>query len=288
MFDKTMVRGSMAAITTTLIWALSVSSVARGDTMTFTTTGTGSVTIPAGYDWTNVTVQCWGAGGGGGGNSGAYTAGGGGGGGAYASKTYAALLPGDYEIYVGAGGHGGGSWTDGAAGGGTIWNFGGTQDILVTGGSGGGMYGSGGASGLVLAGMGYPGGNGGASYCDSNLDYYSGGGGGGSAGPGGTGGNGANGANGGGGGTGYGSGGSGGFYDGYNYFYDGPGGFPGGGGGGFKVGYGVGSAGTYAGSEGANGEIIINYTQEAVPEPSTIALLCVGAIGLLIMARRNK
>ena len=38
-----------------------------GGTLTLTNPGEGSVTIPTGYDWTNVTVQCWGGGGGGGG-----------------------------------------------------------------------------------------------------------------------------------------------------------------------------------------------------------------------------
>ena len=60
---------------------------------------------------------------------------------------------------------------------------------------------------------------------------------------------------------------------------------PGGGGGG-----GSGNAGgTYfGGGSGANGEIVITYTQQAVPEPSTIALLCAGAVGLLAIAWRHK
>ncbi len=87
MFDKTLMRGSMAAITTALILALSVSSMAWSqDVLTLTATGAGSVPIPAGYDWTNVTVQCWGGGGGGGGG---YTSGGG------------------YYSYYGGGGGGG-------------------------------------------------------------------------------------------------------------------------------------------------------------------------------------
>lgn len=129
----------------------------------------------------------------------------------------------------------------------------------------------GGSGGLVLAGTGYLGGAGGygpgAAY---------GGGGGGSGGPSGAGsqgGNGTGGGNGGGsGGTGYASGGIGGF-DGSG----GNGGFPGGGGAG---------SGNNSGGNGGNGEIIIAYTQQAVPEPGTLALL--GAVGLAAYAWKRK
>ena len=90
-------RFGTAASTAALLLALSVPSVARANTLSFTTTGAGSVTIPAGYEWTNVTVQCWGAGGGGGGGGIFLTGatdygGGGGGGGGYSAKTYTVPL----------------------------------------------------------------------------------------------------------------------------------------------------------------------------------------------------
>ena len=88
-----------ATLTTALILALSVSSVARAQlVLSLTSAGAGSVTIPPGYDWTNVTVQCWGGGGGGGGGSATTTitaaalGGGAGGGGAYSSNTYTTPL----------------------------------------------------------------------------------------------------------------------------------------------------------------------------------------------------
>ena len=78
----------------------------RGDEIDLTTTGSGSVTIPPGYEWTDVSVQCWGGGGGGGGGGDLNGAGGGGGGGAYAYNTYPTLAFGLYDYYVGAGGGG--------------------------------------------------------------------------------------------------------------------------------------------------------------------------------------
>ncbi len=66
---------------------------------TFSTPGTYSWTVPAGYT-ANVTVEAWG-GGGGGGNGANQEAGGGGG--AYASSIME-LTPGDYSITVGSGG----------------------------------------------------------------------------------------------------------------------------------------------------------------------------------------
>jgi autotransporter-associated beta strand protein len=261
MFDKTMVQGSMAVIATALIWVLSVSSVTQGqDVLTLTATGAGSVTIPIGYEWTNVTVQCWG--GGGGGSSGPY--GQGGGGGAYAFNTYAAIVPGTYDYYVGPGGQGGvvyinGSQENGSTGGSTIWNFGGAQDIYASGGGGGNFNGLGGAGGLVLAGSGYPGGSGGyGGYTEYAVG--SGGGGGGSGGPSGSGGNGGLqvlDVSAGSGGIGYGGGGSGGFAGNGN-----AGGSPGGGGGG--GGYYGGGPYTYNGGAGANGEIIVTYTPACV------------------------
>ena len=59
-----MVRGLSAfALRVTIVLALllSVSSLARGqDVLTLTTPGAGSIMIPTGDEWTNVTVQCWG------------------------------------------------------------------------------------------------------------------------------------------------------------------------------------------------------------------------------------
>jgi hypothetical protein len=127
MHGKTLARGLLAV-------ALTVFAVTRGsgETMTITTPGTGSVTVPTGYEWTNVTVQCWSGGGGGGGfgyfnefGNGPY-GGDGGGGGAYAYNSYATLLSGSYNYYIGAGGAAGaGGWGmlgNGSPGGNTIWN----------------------------------------------------------------------------------------------------------------------------------------------------------------------
>ena len=159
---------------------LAVSTFARGNEIDLTTTGTGSVTVPAGYEWTDVTVQCWSGGGGGGGASSVYgpDSGGGGGGGAYAYNTYPTLVSGLYNYYIGAGGGGGPYSGSGSAGGNTIWNYGGTQDIYVTGGGGGYYTGSGGGPGLVIAGTGFQGGGGG-----DGPAFEAGGGGAGSAGP---------------------------------------------------------------------------------------------------------
>ena len=246
MFNKMLVRDSMAVatITTFLILALSFSSVARAQfVLPLTSTGAGSVTIPAGYEWANVMVQCWG--GGGAGMSGAqFGGGGGGGGGAYAYQTYTTpLVAGAYSYYVGNGGGGG------YVGESTIWYGSGINALVQAGGGGGGSGNSPGGGGLVLAGTGYPGGDGGSGW------YFCGGGGGGSGGPSGPGGQGGN-SNGyaAGGGAGYGPGGSGGGADvGYPYSDNpgGGGGFPGGGGGGAYI---------ASGGGGGNGEIIITYT----------------------------
>ena len=259
------------------------SCLAQGQqTLPLTTTGAGGVTIPAGYEWANVTVQCWG-GGGGGGNGTTYNAtgygGSGGGGGAYSYKTYTTLAPGAYSYYVGAGGMGevnyGGGFPNGSgSGGSTIWNYGGAQDIIA-GGGGSGISGSaGGGGGSVGAGTGYSGGGGGGG----GGAYGGAGGGGGSGGPSGPGGTGGQGTLGNGsaggtgsGGAGYGPGGSGGVNAGAGGNEDGYNGtFPGGGGGGggsnyFSYRY----PSDNNGGQGANGEIIITYTPEAL---ATIAL----------------
>jgi hypothetical protein len=237
---------------------LTASTFAYGSEMDLATPGAGSVTIPTGYEWTDVTVQCWSGGGGGGGGyySDGYYGGGGGGGGAYGYNSYATLVSGSYNYYIGAGGVGAAQYNNGSAGGNTIWNYGGAQDIYVTGGGGGDLGGSGGSAGLVLAGTGFQGGGGGGGE-------YPGGGSGESAGPSGPGGTGGNGqplGYGGDGGTGYGDGGQGADA----LATSGTGGFPGGGGGGGSY---------YDGAPGANGEIIITYTSQAVPEPASVTLL---------------
>ena len=240
-------------VTIVLALFLLVSSVARAQlVLSLTSAGAGSVTIPPGYDWTNVTVQCWGGGGGGGVGPATNGVGGGGGGGAYSSKTYTmALVAGGYSWYVGAGGAGITSFgATAGSGANTIWNYGGVQDVIAGGGGAGGMGnndggGVGGSGGTVLAGMGYSGGNGGAGDWPDGVNG-GGGGGGGAGGPSGPGGQGGTGAyrSGGSGGTGSVPGGSGGNGNGF------PGGFPGGGGGGGQGGSGP----------GGNGEIVVTYT----------------------------
>ncbi len=124
-----MTRSSVGLSVVVLLF--SVSAVAHGqDTLTVTNPGAGSVSIPAGYEWTDVTVQCWAGGGGGGGgfpNSGTWYGGGGGGGGAYASNTYPTLVSGSYNYYIGAGGAVGAGYGNGIPGGNTIWNYGGAK-----------------------------------------------------------------------------------------------------------------------------------------------------------------
>ena len=144
---------------------VAVSTFARADTLSFTTTGAGTLTIPAGYEWTDVTVQCWGGGGGGGGYE-SGDGGGGGGGGAYCAETYSTpLVAGSYRYYVGAGGYGGNGLAAGGTGGDTIWNYDGAQDVFAGGGTGGYYIGGvenyaayGGTGGTVGAGTGYSGG----------------------------------------------------------------------------------------------------------------------------------
>ena len=256
-----------------------VPCVAWGNTLTLTTTGIGSITIPAGYEWTDVTVQCWGGGGVGGASIGyvGLQCSGGGGGGAYSAKTYATpLVAGTYSYCVGAGG-GCGGYDVGQS---TIWNYAGADDIIAGGGGGGYYlgYAVGGSGGTVGAGTGYSGGDGGYGGSGINACGGGGGGSGGPSGPGGQGGDGTPLAGYGLGGTGYGPGG-----DSGNLSADRngvSGGFPGGGGGGGAFGY--------FGGSGANGEIIITYTPVNIPEPSTLTLLVVGALALLGYAWRRR
>ncbi len=254
--------GLLGIVVGALLGGIGTARLAQGAVLALTATGAGSLTIPAGYDWTDVTVQCWGGGGGGGGgytSGGGYYSyyGGGGGGGAYSAKTYTTpLVAGAYSYYVGAGGAGSAADFAGGTGGNTIWNYGGAQDIIAGGGGGGSggsssVGGPGGAQGTVGAGAGYAGGAGGPGC------LYNGGGGGGSAGPSVPGGNGFTGTlsgGGGAGGSGYGSGGNGSSGEGTG----GNGSFPGGGGGG----------GSWGG-QAANGEIVITYTLEQLANPGT-------------------
>ncbi len=237
---RRMTRSLLGASAVVLL--LAVSAVAHAqDTFTVTNPGAGSVTVPAGYAWIDVTIQCWGGGGGG-----AYD-GGGGGGGAYAYKTYVSLLAGTYSYYIAPGGYRATGEITAVL---EEIQFGTTlaQDIWVTGGAGGSNQGSGGACGSVVAGTGYQGGTGGSVYV-----YDAGGGGGGSGGPSGPGGNGGNTPRndyGGSGGAGVGAGGVGaGLFSGEAS----GGSFPGGGGGG-------GDGDVSIGTSGAGGEIIVTYT----------------------------
>jgi hypothetical protein len=63
MFEKTMVRGLIAAamwMAIVLAFPFLVSVAAHGQqvVLTETTPGAGTVTVPAGVEWADVTVQC--------------------------------------------------------------------------------------------------------------------------------------------------------------------------------------------------------------------------------------
>ena len=118
------------AIVPAFLFLVSVAAHGQQMVLPVTNTGAGSITVPTGYDWINVTVQCWSGGGGGGGGWYVY-GGGGGGGGAYAYNTYPTLLSGLYNYYIGAGGGGGASINNGSAGGDTIWNYGGVKIFML-------------------------------------------------------------------------------------------------------------------------------------------------------------
>lgn len=237
----------MFIITLTL---LSVNVLSSGQSQTYTSGGT--FTAPAGV--TSVIVQCWGGGGAGGGNTTNADGGGGGGGGAYSSSAITVTPGTPYAVNVGNGGTGS---TGNGTNGGDTWFINSTT-ILAKGGTGGrspvsgagGVGGSGGASGSCIGTDVYSGGNGGTGR---NSNTGRGGPGGSSAGTGadgtsgplvwstliagtppaggGIGGNGGN----------AGSNGS-------------PGTIPGGGGGGS-------GDGNRSGGAGANGQVIISWTQ---------------------------
>ena len=207
---------------TTLFALLLLSSGVVGQSVeTFDDPGTYDFTVPAGV--TEITVEVWGAGGGGGGSS-QNNQGGSGGGGGYARQVIS-VTPGQVIPYsVGAGGNAG------AANGGNGGDGGATTFLTLTadgGKGGGGNAGSIGQGGSATGGA-------------TNLTGGNGAQGGGS---GGDGGNGANGGDGG---------------DGNTDGAGGNGSAPGGGGGG-------GERAPWwqnrAGGSGANGQIIISYTQ---------------------------
>ena len=66
--------GLLGIVVGALLGGIGTARLAQGAVWALTATGAGSITIPAGYEWIDVTVQCWGGGGGGGGG---YTPGGG-------------------------------------------------------------------------------------------------------------------------------------------------------------------------------------------------------------------
>ncbi|MGA7262952.1 MAG: PEP-CTERM sorting domain-containing protein [Stellaceae bacterium] len=214
--------------------------------------------------------------------------GGGGGGGSFV------VGPGNTPLVIAGGGGGGGASTlgglpggggvtgpNGAAGagvsfpggaGGTGGNGGGAGSGASPGGGGGGGFLS--AGGTLLIGAFQASGGGGGGFPDLIGGSGLGGGEGGFGGGGGGGGF-VGGGGGGGGGGGY-SGGGGGGADHSTA--------PGGGGGSFDAGI---DQILVADFQMGNGEVIITEIAAAVPEPSSIALLCVGLAGLAVMRRRS-
>jgi hypothetical protein len=139
--------------TSVIIALLSFSIISRGQTQTFTVSG--SYTVPAGT--ITLIVECWGAGGGGGSRStnGTFTSGGGGGGG-YALRTISVVEGTVYNFVVGTGG------AANNPGGNTTFN----GTTVVAAGGGGGtnnstVGGSGGSGGASIGDVVYSGGNGG-------------------------------------------------------------------------------------------------------------------------------
>lgn len=141
-------------------------------TVTITTTGAGTFTVPC--DVTSITVEAWGGGGGGGGRGNSTGAAGGGGGGAYASSTLTVVPGQTINYFVGNGGNGGNGNNNGQNGENTTWNV---NNVVAQGGRFGTNNINGGLGGSIAASTGTiirSGGNGGNS-----AGTLSGGGGGG-------------------------------------------------------------------------------------------------------------
>lgn len=222
-------------------------SLSGQTTVTYTTPGSYSFTVPAGV--TEITVEAWGGGGGAGRSN---DAGGGGGGGAFSSRTVAVTAGQTYTIVVGAGGAGA-TGTLGTAGENSVISLGGSLVLQAIGGSpGNGRIGGAGGAVTVESGVtSFSGGKGGDGNTTGSNNQRRGGGGGGSAFADASGGDGQDGGDqsGGAGGSGEGDGGNG--AEGNNT--DGnPGNEPGGGGGG--------GGRNGDGGAGANGQIIITYS----------------------------
>jgi hypothetical protein len=100
---------------------------------TYSTAGTFTYTIPAGYTAT-LTVEVWGGGGGGGGGN---NAAGGGGGGAYARSQYLNASAGNYTVTVGAAGTAGASGVQAGDGGESSFSRTGITTLSAAGGNGG-------------------------------------------------------------------------------------------------------------------------------------------------------
>ena len=233
---------NMALLAVSLV--TSATLLAQATSQTYSSAGTHTFTVPAGYS-AEVKIEAWGAGGGGGGNFG--TRGAGGGGGAYAAKSSITLAPGNYSVVVGKGGAGAirEVFNSSNAQNGGNSTFNGT--VVVAHGGNAGTVETGGNGGTASVGAGYTsfvGGNGG----NTALYFTNGSGGGGSAWATVKGNNGGDSqaGDGGPGGTGEGTGGEGGSVG----DVPGSGLYPGGGGGGKNVAYGT------SGS-GANGRVIV-------------------------------
>lgn len=248
-------------------------------TLTETTAGAGSITIPAGI--TSMIVQTWGGGGGGGISTILSSSSTGGGGGAYAASVIPVTPGSTYYYSVGAAGAAGTSSSPTGGTGGTSWanstNSSSGAPTLAVGGSGGiqstTQVGMGGAATACTSNAGqFSGGNGGLNPTSSTSTYEGGGGGGGSAANnlnGNTGGNGA--ASAGAGATavtGGGAGGAGGYEAAAS-----AGSQPGGGGGGSDN-----DAGTDAAGAGGTGKIIFTYALLPCAAPSAPLAITPGAI----------
>lgn len=163
--------------------ALSTKPKVSFDSVSYTSAGSYSWTVPDGvYE---ISAVCIGGGGGGAGSGSNTAGGGGGGGGGLSYSNNISVVPGStLTIDVGAGGNGGGIETNGSAGGDSSVKLGLTTLVLAKGGSGGSYAGGGGAGGSSSAGVTtgsdsgkYSGGAGGTSKTGSTAGDPGGGGG---------------------------------------------------------------------------------------------------------------